>query len=43
MSKEMRDTVIALVIVCIAFAGFFLWEASWQTPDDVRHYDEEPY
>ena len=43
MSKGMRDTIITLVIVCIALAGFFLWEASWQTPDDVRHYDEEPY
>lgn len=43
MSKGMRDTVITLAIVCIAFAAFFLWEASWQTPDDVRHYDEEPY
>ena len=43
MNKGMRDTIIALAVICIAFAAFFLWEASWQTPDDVRHYDEEPY
>lgn len=32
-----------MVVIVLAFAAFFLWEASWQTPDDVRRYDEEPY
>ena len=43
MNKGLRDMIIVWVVVILAFAAFFLWEASWQTPDDVRHYDEEPY
>lgn len=43
MNKGFRDMIIVWVVVILAFAAFFLWEASWQTPDDVRHYDEEPY
>lgn len=43
MSKEAKEFCFTMVLVIAFFAGVFVWEASWQTPDDVRHYDEEPY
>lgn len=43
MNKRMKEFCAAMVVIVLAFAAFFLWEASWQTPDDVRRYDEEPY
>lgn len=43
MNKRMKEFCAAMVVIVLAFAAFFMWEASWQTPDDVRHYDEEPY
>lgn len=43
MNKGVRDMILCWLVMGALLVILFLWEASWQTPDYVRHYDEEPY
>ena len=40
MSKDAKEFCACIIIFTLGMVALFLWEASWQKPDNTPHYDE---